>query len=108
MTVIDPPSRATDLFDTEASSAELARLAESYDGRDRELRTAVAQQLKAALADSRVVAEQLLLEDRRGRRCAERLCALQDDIIRILYEFAGKHLYPAQNPSEAERMAIIA
>jgi [protein-PII] uridylyltransferase len=33
---------------------------------------------------------------------------MQDEIIRVLYEFAGKHLYPAQNPSEAERMAIIA
>src|SRR5690349_3205272 len=108
MTVIDPPSRATDLFDTEAISAELARLAESYDGRDRELRTAVAQRLKAALADARVVAEQLLLEDRRGRACAERLCRLQDDIIHVLYDFAANRLYPSQSPSDAERMAIVA
>ena len=33
---------------------------------------------------------------------------MQDEIIRMLYEFAGKHLYPAQNPSEAEHMAIVA
>src|SRR5215471_3782332 len=108
MTVIDHPSRSADLFDTEAISAELARLAESYSGQERELRTAVAQRLKAALADARVVAEQLLLEDRHGRACAERLCRLQDDIIQVLYDFAARRLYPSQSPSDAERMAIVA
>src|SRR5256712_10836368 len=33
---------------------------------------------------------------------------MQDEIVRVLFEFAIKHLYPAQNPSEAERMAIVA
>src|SRR5690242_7573953 len=108
MTVIDHPSRPTELFDTEAIAAELARLAESYPGRERELRTAVAQRLKAALADARVVAEQLLLEDRHGRACAERLCRLQDDIINVLYDFAARHLYPSPSPSDAERMALVA
>jgi [protein-PII] uridylyltransferase len=108
MTVIDHPSRTADLFDTEAIAAELARLAESYSGRERELRTAVAQRLKAAHADARIVAEQLLLEDRHGRTCAERLCRLQDDIIRVLYEFAVRRLYPSQAPSDAEHMAIVA
>src|ERR1700741_1852283 len=107
MTVIDHPSRATELFDTAAISAELARLAVNFFGRDRELRTAVAQRLKAALADARVIAEQLLLDDRRGRACAERLCRLQDDIIQVIYDFAARHLYPSQSPSDAERMAVV-
>src|SRR5215470_17851664 len=108
MTIMDHPSRPTELFDTEAISAELARLAENFSGQDRELRTAVAQRLKAALADARIVAEQLLLEDRQGRRCAERLSALQDDIIQVLYDFAVRHLYPPQTASDAERMAVVA
>ena len=33
---------------------------------------------------------------------------MQDEIIRVLFEFAAKHLYPSQNPSEAERMAVVA
>ena len=33
---------------------------------------------------------------------------MEDEIIRILFEFARKHLYPSQNPSEAERMAVVA
>jgi len=109
MTIIDHPSRSSgELLDTEAMSAELARLAQDFSGRDRELRSAVALRLKAALADARIVAEQLLLEDRHGRRCAERLCALQDDIIRVLYDFAVRRLYPPQTASDAEHMAIVA
>ena len=108
MTIIDHPPHSGELLDTEAISAELARLAHDFSGRDRELRTAVAQRLKAALADARVVAEQLLLEDRHGRRCAERLCRLQDDIIQVLYDFAVRRLYPPQTASDAEHMAIIA
>ena len=95
-----------DLIDTRAIAAELERLAELYAGRDRELRTAVAQHLKAEMARGRAKAEQLLLKDRRGRRCAERLCLMQDEVIRMLFELAERHLYPAQNLSKAERMAI--
>ena len=109
MTILDHPSRsAGELLDTDAMSAELGRLAQDFAGRERELRIAVAQRLKAAHADARIVAEQLLLEDRNGRRCAERLCRLQDDIIMVLYDFVAKHLYPSQSPSDAERMAVVA
>jgi [protein-PII] uridylyltransferase len=102
------PPGPPQLFDAEAVAIELGNLAETYDGRQRELRTAVAQLLKGALAKSRIVAEQLLLKDRQGLRCAERLCFVQDEIIRVLHEFTAKRLYPARNPSEAERMAVIA
>src|SRR6201995_44983 len=96
------------LFDADEIADELAKLAASYPGRDRELRTAVAQRLKAALAASRAEIERLLLKDRHGGRCAARLCWVQDEIIRVLYEFATSHLYPSMGPSEAERMAIVA
>ena len=63
---------------------------------------------KLALTQARARAEQLLLKDRHGRRCAERLCQMQDEIIRILFEFTGSELYPSQVPSEAEHMAVVA
>ena len=102
------PPELSDLLDAPAIAAELEKLAALHAGRDREMRNAVAQHLKAALVQGRAKAEQLLLADRHGRRCAERLCHMQDEIIRILFELAEKHLYPAQNPSKAERMAIVA
>ena len=102
------PREDAALFDAAAVAADLAALAEVHRGRERDLRNAVAQRLKAALGAGRATAERLLREDRHGRRCAERLCFMQDEAIRVVYEFAGRHLYPALNPSEGERMAIVA
>jgi [protein-PII] uridylyltransferase len=97
-----------ELVDSAGIVADLKALAETYAGRERELRTAVAQRLKAALMQARKHAEALLLKDRHGRRCAERLCKVQDEIIRILFEFTRRELYPPQVPSETDRMAVIA
>jgi [protein-PII] uridylyltransferase len=105
----DPPPRGfSEVFDAPAVVADLEKLAIAHSGRERELRNAVAQRLKTALIDGRNAVEVLLLKDRHGRRCAERLCYMQDEIIRVLFEFAAKHLYPSLNPSEAEHMAVIA
>ena len=65
-----------ELIDAPAIAADLKALAETLAGRERELRTAVAMRLKQALTQARSRAEQLLLKDRHGRRCAE--AAVQD------------------------------
>jgi [protein-PII] uridylyltransferase len=98
---------AIEVFDAAAVAGELESLVPDYAGNERELRLAVSRRLKAALLQGRAAAERLLIKERAGRRCAERLCWMQDEILRVLYEFVAKHLYRAQNPSEAERMAII-
>ena len=102
------PRGSAELLDTAAIAADLAAMAKSHTGGERDLRVAVSKRLKAALIEGRAVAERLLIKDRHGRRCAERLCFMQDEIIRLMYEFACTYLYPSQNPSEAERMAIVA
>ena len=102
-----PPRGSNELIDTPALTAQLEKAVKGHTGSERDLRSLLAQQLKVALADGRAKAEQLLLKDRHGRRCAERLCRMEDEIIRILFDFA-RQLYPLQNPSEGERMAIIA
>jgi [protein-PII] uridylyltransferase len=103
-----PTRNSGELIDFRAVAADLEALAKTHSGGGRELRSALAQRLKTALNEGRAQAELLLLKDRHGRRCAERLCRLEDEIIRLLFEFARKHLYPSQNPSEAEHMAVIA
>jgi len=103
------PHRATsELIDPTALIADLKELAKRHAGRERDLRSAIAQRLKAAMTQARARAENLLLDDRHGRRCAERLAVMQDEIIRILFEFASSELYPSRVPSEAERMAVVA
>ena len=88
LTPVDKPlPGGAELFDAPAIAAELATLAGGA-GNEHELRLAVTRRLKTALIEGRRVAEQLLLKDRRGRRCAERLCRMLDDIIGVLFEFA--------------------
>ena len=101
-------SSSTSIFDSEKVAADIGALAPTFSGRERELRTAIAHELKTALTEGRAAAERMLLVDRHGRRCAEQLCRMQDEIIRLLFEFAIEHLYPSDNPSEAERMAVVA
>ncbi|MGP0090690.1 MAG: [protein-PII] uridylyltransferase [Xanthobacteraceae bacterium] len=108
MLSIDPAKKDVELFDASELAASLQTLAEDHAGNERELRVAVARRLKAVLNQGRKTAEALLLRDRHGRRCAERLCRLQDGLIGVLYEFAAKRLYPPRIQSAAERMAIIA
>ena len=103
-----PTRNSGELIDVRAVAADLEALAEQHSGSERELRSALAQRLKAALIEGRARAEQLLLKDRHGRRCAERICRLEDEVIRLLFDVARKHLYPTQNPSESEHMAVIA
>jgi [protein-PII] uridylyltransferase len=104
-----PASRqAGELIDARALTAELETIVARHGGDESELRAIVARRLKAALSEGRAKAEQLLLKDRHGRLCAERLCRMEDAVIHILFDFVRKHLYPARTSSEAERMAIVA
>ncbi|QWG13101.1 [protein-PII] uridylyltransferase [Bradyrhizobium sediminis] len=107
--VVTPtPSVADDRFDTARITAAVDALAAKHSGREDVFRTSVAQLLKAEMVEARAVAQAVLLKDRHGRRCAERLCFVQDEIIRILYSAATRHLYRSQVPTGAERMAVVA
>src|SRR6201991_4898308 len=99
---------ADERFDTARITAAIDALADQHAGREDSFRAAMAQLLKAELIEARKVAQAILLKDRNGRRCAERLCFVQDEIIRILFSAATRHLYRSPLPSGAERMAVVA
>src|SRR5258707_6588713 len=101
-------SEADERFDTARVSAAVDALAATHAGREDLFRSATAQLLKAELVTARAIAQALLLKDRHGRHCAERLCFVQDEIIRILFSAATRHLYHSPTPSGAERMAVVA
>jgi [protein-PII] uridylyltransferase len=104
----EPRVELDDRFETERITAAVDALAVKHEGREDAFRAAVAQLLKAELMAARASAQDTLLKDRHGRRCAERLCHVQDEIIRILYSAATRHLYRSPIPSGAERMAVVA
>src|SRR6202012_5626313 len=43
-----------------------------------------------------------------GLAAAQTLSGLQDVIIQVIYDFATKHVYYAQNPTSAERITVVA
>jgi [protein-PII] uridylyltransferase len=99
---------ADERFDTARITAEVDALAAKHAGREDVFRATMAQQLKAEMIAARATAQAVLLRDRHGRRCAERLCFVQDEIIRIMFAAATRHLYRSPIPSGAERMAVVA
>src|ERR1700722_14833879 len=99
---------ADERFDTARIAAAVDALAAKHAGREDVFRAATAQLLKAEMIAARATAQAVLLRDRHGRRCAERLCFVQDEIIRIQFAAATRHLYHSPIPSGAERMAVVA
>src|SRR5260370_20278856 len=106
--VTEPRPQADQRFDPARITTAVDALAEKHAGREDVFRAAMAQLLKAEMVAARTTAQDVLLKDRHGRRCAERLCFVQDEIIRILYAAATRHLYRSHVPSGAERMAVVA
>src|SRR3979409_1651784 len=76
---------ADDRFDTARITAAGDPLAAKHAGREDLFRAATAQLLNAEMTEARAVAQAVLLRDRHGRRCAERLCFVQEEISRILH-----------------------
>jgi [protein-PII] uridylyltransferase len=106
--VTEAEPAADERFDTARITAEIDALAAKHAGHEDVFRSHLAQLLKAEFVQSQAIAQEVLLKDRHGRRCAERLCFIQDEIIRILFAAATRHLYRSPIRSGAERMAVVA
>jgi [protein-PII] uridylyltransferase len=101
------PSQA-ELINVAKLKSDLSRLGPDHAGKAADIRAALAQTLKAALIEGRDNAEKKLLAGLSGRACAEALSRLMDSIIALAYAVAAEQLYRSDNPSSAERMAVVA
>jgi [protein-PII] uridylyltransferase len=97
-----------ELIDGEALRRELSALVVENAASAPKTRAAVLNLLKDRRAAGMKIAEALLKKDGGGTACAVRLSHVMDEIVRALYDFAASHVYPAKNPSAAERMAVVA
>ena len=70
-------------------------------------RRALVPLIREAAATSRREAEARLIADGQGTACARALSDAQDRLIRALFTLSGR-VYKVNNPSMAERMAIVA
>ena len=83
-------------------------VASSNDGSSPQIRSQVLDLLKSVCAESRKKAEDILYQDGDGTACARRISHIQDELVRIIYDFAAVHVYPNPNLSDAQQMAITA
>lgn len=71
-------------------------------------RAQVLRRLKELKSTARSEAQALLERTRDGLQCAAALALFQDELIKLIYDFSASNIYRAQNPTAAERMALVA
>ncbi len=111
MTVMTKAAKwQAELMDTEALRRELAVIVENGGGAggDFKVRGLVLAKLKEAMKSARERVEALLFRDGGGTKCARRLSDVQDELIRVIYDFAVEYVYTAKNPTSSERISVIA
>ena len=107
--MLDKPERELHLVvDRMALEAEIEALALEHEGSRDSLRLAVVTLLKATLREGREKIHAWFREDRLGTICAQRLSWLEDELIRATYAYVTRYVYTSHNPTNGERMAIVA
>ena len=97
-----------ELIDADALRRSLTALARD-SGDPGSLRKSGLTLIKQAFTDGREKVKYAVeKEGLPGLAAARALSQLQDTIIQVIYDFATKHVYYAQNPSSAERIAVVA
>nr|HML28442.1 nucleotidyltransferase domain-containing protein [Hyphomicrobium sp.] len=95
-------------FDRLAARRELTAHYNNSNASHVEARPKVLESLKALVKNAREASRAALEVDGNGRRCAAGLSLFQDELLRLIYDYTVTHVYRATNPSDAERMAIVA
>lgn len=94
-------------FDTRALRHELTALFNA-SGSAAEARPRVVDRLKDLVKAARQQARLALEANCNGRVCAADLSAFQDALTALIFDYTVAHVYRATNPSDAERMSIVA
>lgn len=103
-----PLLAAPPFFDPLALREELTAFWREAGGANPALRKRILARLKELKRTAGEEAERMLTETGDGLACAAALSTFQDELIKLIFDFANQRIYRAQNPSEAERMAIVA
>ena len=88
---------------TQLSAAALAAGGDEVEQRKRALEI-----LKQALFRGRMIAKERLENGAGGIETARLLSGVTDEVVTALYDFTTVHVFRARNPTEGERLALIA
>ncbi|MEQ1753926.1 MAG: [protein-PII] uridylyltransferase [Micropepsaceae bacterium] len=86
----------------------LTALAREKGSNASRLRSVALPLFKEALADARHAMRAQLESGGSGLGCAQVLAKSMDELVHALYDFTVKHAFYAQNPTESERIAVVA
>jgi len=73
-----------------------------------DIRNQLVAGLRQVLDQGHASARELLKRPRHGLICARHLSAVMDGVVGCLHVAATEHFYPALNPSQSERIAVVA
>ncbi|MFO1124184.1 MAG: [protein-PII] uridylyltransferase [Methylocystis sp.] len=90
----------------EALAPAVAAICKTERGHAR--RTAIVELFRAVLAEGREIARARLEARGSGWACARLLSALEDELIGAIYDYVVRYVYVVDNPTFAERLAIVA
>jgi [protein-PII] uridylyltransferase len=102
------PTRLEHVLDAERLRAQLTTAALAGIGDQAEQRRRALEVLKAALFRGRMIAKERLEAGGGGIETATLLSGVTDEVIKALYNFTTVHIFRARNPTEGERMAVMA
>ncbi len=102
------PIPVEDVVDGLRLRARLSAAALDAIGDEAEQRRRGIEILKEALLRGRATAQERLESGAGGVETARLICAVTDEVISALYDFTTVHVFRARNPTQGERIALMA
>ena len=102
------PTRIEHVLDGVRLRAQLSAAALDAVGNEGEQRRRALEILKGALFRGRMIAKERLESGGGGVETARLLSKVADEVISALYDFTTVHMIRARNPTEGERLALMA
>jgi [protein-PII] uridylyltransferase len=101
-------AHASPVFDRAALERDVVAAIGAAGPEPADRRAAVVVVLRRVLTEGRAKARDLLDAEHDGMACATRLSDLMDGLVGALFRLATTVLYPVENPSSGERLAVVA
>jgi [protein-PII] uridylyltransferase len=102
------PTRLEYVVDGVKLRAQLTAAALDAIGDEAEQRRRALEILKAALFRGRMIAKERLENGAGGIETARLLSGVSDEVISALWDFTTVHVFRARNPTEGERLSLLA
>lgn len=100
--------RLDNIIDPRALRVKLSSAAEQHASDDQAMRKAALDHLHAAMFRGRMIAQERLQQGADGLDTSRLLSAVMDEVLHALYDFITTHVIRSRNPTEGERLSVIA